>query len=151
LARDRPGIDADAVMIQFLELAGKATEAAPRRKAAGPPLAPGPDTLYQVEGGCLCRTVTMPSGGTVPIPLCNFNARITEEVIRDDGVEQTRRLALSGTLAAGEPLPPVEVGMEESARGDWPLARWGSHAVVYAGQGTGTTCGSRSSCSQTKW
>jgi hypothetical protein len=136
LAQDRPGIDADAVAIQLLELAGKAAEAAGRRKAAGPPKAPSPEELYRVEGGCLCRVTSMPFCAPIPTPLCNFDARITESVVHDDGVEETRSLTISGTLASGETLPAITVGMEEFARGDWPLTRWGNHAVVYAGQGT---------------
>src|SRR5262249_57079102 len=69
------------------------------------------------------------------LPLCNFNAEIVAEIIRDDGVEQTRRLVLEGTLDTGEPLPPVEVSTEEFARGEWPLTRWGPSAIVAAGQG----------------
>jgi hypothetical protein len=38
-------------------------------------------------------------------------------------------------LITGEPLRPVEVSIEEFPRSDWPLARWGCRAVVYAGQG----------------
>jgi hypothetical protein len=69
-------------------------------------------------------------------PLCNFAARIAEERERDDGVERTLTLVLEGTLATGQPLPPAEVGAAQFAGMGWPVAAWGSRAVVYAGQGT---------------
>jgi hypothetical protein len=135
LTRDFPGVDAFDMDQKLRDLAGKQVTEAGRRPRAKPPEAPSPEEQYRVEGGCLCRVTSMPFCAPIPTPLCNFDARITEEVVHDDGVEQSRRLTISGTLAAGEPLSPVEVGMEEFARGDWPLARWGSHAVVCAGLG----------------
>jgi hypothetical protein len=135
LTKDRPGIDAEDLKSQLLELAGREMEGPPRDEGAGPSLASDPDTLYPVLGGCICRTFRTQSGEFDHIPLCNFDARITEEVVLDDGVEQSRRLTLEGTLASGWALPAVEVSMEEFGRGDWPLIRWGSQAVVHAGQG----------------
>jgi hypothetical protein len=74
--------------------------------------------------------------GPVTVPLGNFSARITEERLRDDGVEQTFKLVLEGKLQSGLPLPPVEVTASQFATMTWPVSEWGSRAVVYAGQGT---------------
>jgi hypothetical protein len=93
------------------------------------------DTPYEVVGGQLCRMVGTRDGEFYPVPLCNFTASIAGEIIRDDGVEQFRRLSLEGSLATGEELPAIGVTVEEFARGDWPLTRWGSRAIVFAGQG----------------
>jgi hypothetical protein len=135
LASDHPGIDAEAVAATLLEYAGKMTEPPLGSNGCQRVAVPPPDSLYQIADGCLCRSVLTFNGSTTSVPLCNFNAWITEEVIHDDGVEQSRRLVLEGSLVSNEPLPPVEVSPEEFARGDWPLIRWGPHAVVYAGQG----------------
>jgi hypothetical protein len=90
---------------------------------------------YFEEGGCIQRNVQT-KDGPVAVPLCNFSARIVEDVVRDDGAEQTRHLAVQGALAAGQPLPRVEVPAAEFARMEWVVPSWGTHAVVYAGLGT---------------
>ncbi len=74
--------------------------------------------------------------GLVPVPLCNFSARIIDEVVHDDGVEQTRRLTLQGRLSSGQLLPPVEVPAIDFAGMGWIVPAWGTRAVVYAGMGT---------------
>src|SRR5262249_55273333 len=40
--------------------------------------------FYFVEGGCICRSKPTADGAPDTIPLCNFSARILEEVVRDD-------------------------------------------------------------------
>jgi Domain of unknown function (DUF927) len=67
------------------------------------------------------------------IPICNFGATITDEVVYDDGAEQTRRLRIEGILASGEKLPTIEVPVNEFAGGDWPLKHWGIRAIVNPG------------------
>jgi hypothetical protein len=63
--------------------------------------------------------------GPVAVALCNFTARIAEEVVHDDGVEQMRRLALEGALADGTPLPRCEVPAGEFAGMGWVVPAWG--------------------------
>jgi hypothetical protein len=91
---------------------------------------------YRVEGGRLCRTRGTPDGGTALVPLCNFTARITETVVRDDGAEQTALFTVAGALAHGRPLPPVQVPADDFAGMGWVTGAWHGEAVVYAGQGT---------------
>jgi hypothetical protein len=91
---------------------------------------------YRVEGGRLCRTRGTPDGGTALVPLCNFTARITETVVRDDGAEQTALFTVAGALADGRPLPPVPVPADNFAGMAWVTGAWHGEAVVYAGQGT---------------
>jgi hypothetical protein len=94
------------------------------------------DTPYSVEAGRLCRMVATRDGiSYAAIPLCNFDAHIDEEVIRDDGVEQFRRFTISGKLDTGASLPAIQITADEFPRGDWPLTRWGTRAIVFAGQG----------------
>jgi hypothetical protein len=90
---------------------------------------------YFEQGGCICRNVQT-KDGPVPALLCNFAARIVEEVVHDDGAEQTRSLALQGSLADGSPLPRAEVPAADFAGMGWVVPAWGTGAVVYAGQGT---------------
>jgi hypothetical protein len=96
---------------------------------------PSPDELYSVVDGCLCRAASTRDGGSATVPICNFDAWIVEEIARDDEVEQSRRLVVEGRLSKGEELTRVIISTEEFERGTWPLPHWGSHAVVYAGQG----------------
>ena len=70
------------------------------------------------------------------MPLCNFAARIVERIIVDDGAERTTRLAVEGRLADETPLARAEINADDFAWMRWPLAQWGTRAVVYAGGGT---------------
>jgi hypothetical protein len=91
---------------------------------------------YRVEDGRTCRERGTPDGGTALVPLCNFVARITEVVTRDDGVEQTTRFAVEGRLADGRPLPRVTVDAAEFGRLEWVTPAWRGGAIVFAGLGT---------------
>jgi hypothetical protein len=91
---------------------------------------------YRIEGGRICRERGTPDGGTALVPLCNFTARITEVVTRDDGAEQTALLTVAGALADGRELPPVPVPAAAFAGLAWVTTAWHGEAVVYAGMGT---------------
>lgn len=90
---------------------------------------------YLIENGCICVEKDT-RDGPVTTPLCNFTARITEERERDDGVERTRTFVITGGLANGRALLEAEVAAPQFATMNWPVAAWGTRAVVYAGQGT---------------
>ncbi len=104
-----------------------------RRQAAPAEGAESP--TYFEQDGCVYRTVQT-KDGPVPVPLCNFSARIVEDVVHDDGAEQARSLALQGALRDGSPLPRAEVPAAEFAGMGWTVPAWGTRAVVYAGMGT---------------
>jgi hypothetical protein len=90
---------------------------------------------YRVsEAGCICRLKRF-DDEVVEIPMCNFAARIVEEVTRDDGAEQRTMLTVAGELAGGEPLPSASVAADEFLTMNWPMRVWGSRAVVRAGNG----------------
>lgn len=84
------------------------------------------------ETGCICR-VRYSDEGPIESPLCNFNARIVEQVTHDDGAERRTVLALEGMLAGGGPLSRAEILAEDFAWMNWPVVSWGTQAVVYAG------------------
>lgn len=90
--------------------------------------------FYFEENGVIYRNVQT-KDGPVAVPMCNFTARIVEDVVHDDGAERTGFLALEGRLAKGEPLPRCEVPAADFAAMGWVVPAWGTRAVVYAGQG----------------
>jgi hypothetical protein len=108
-----------------------AVDAIARAAAAAPP---GYTALYCEEGVVLCLS-KVGKDGPVTTPLCTFTARIVEEIIHDDGAEQTCRLAVQGALAGGAPLPRREVPAADFAGMRWGLPAWGTRAVLYAGVG----------------
>ena len=67
--------------------------------------------------------------------LGNFSARITGELIMDDGQNTPDvRYTLNGRLATGEPLEEIEILSEEFESIRW-LARWGARAWTYISPG----------------
>ena len=74
------------------------------------------------------------SDGDVLVPLCNFEARIVSEVVRDDGAEPKLYLEVEGEIGAS-PLPRTIVPATEFASMNWVLPGWGVTAVVSAGMG----------------
>jgi hypothetical protein len=90
---------------------------------------------YQVADGRIIY-LKPTQAGAVPVPLADFTARITEQVVVDDGAERCRTLAVEGRLADGRPLPRIEVSGEEFPWMRWVVGKWGTPAVVYAGAGT---------------
>lgn len=98
----------------------------PRPESAG---------AYRVAGGRLVHQRTT-RDGPLEVPLCNFQARITEVVTRDDGVERTAVFTVEGELADGRPLPRLQVAASEFQRLEWVTKDWHGEGVVYAGSGT---------------
>lgn len=88
---------------------------------------------YSVLGGQICYTKQTHYGPEI-IPLANFDGRIVAEIVRDDGAEQARVFAVQGTLSTGAPLPRVEVPAERYSTMTWVTEKWGTRALVYAGQ-----------------
>lgn len=83
-----------------------------RRTEAGP---------YRVQDGRIIRE-TPTQAGPVETALCNFEARIAEEVVRDDGTDEVRiDYAIEGELAK-RPLPRAVV-RRPLGRGPGPVRR----------------------------
>jgi hypothetical protein len=74
--------------------------------------------------------------GTFDQVLSNFSARIVEEVIADDGVNERGELVIDGTLAGGIMLPRISVPRNQFTALEWPFRKWGTRAIVTAGMGT---------------
>lgn len=76
------------------------------------------------------------NGMTEEIPFCNFMARITENIIRDDGQSKKLHFKVIGRLTndVKENLPPVEVPAGSSFNSlSWMGELWGSKPYLYAG------------------
>jgi hypothetical protein len=90
---------------------------------------------YLIANGSISRQ-GQTQGGEFVHPLCNFSARIIQDVQHDDGAEQRRSFQIEGALAGGGALPLTSVSADEFPAMNWVVAKWGTQAVVYAGQGT---------------
>lgn len=67
-------------------------------------------------------------------PLCNFDARIVEEIAKDDGQEITRQLKLKGQLATGQRLAEIDINAADFNSMKWIIQKWGLKAIIHAGQ-----------------
>ena len=89
--------------------------------------------LYCVEGGRLCWVKQSQEGETI-IPLGNFDARIAEEIFRDNGIEVSGAFKIVGTGSEGRPLPPTEVPLSSFETMNWVVPVWGLRGIVSANQ-----------------
>ena len=65
------------------------------------------------------------------IPLCNFVARIIDEVRRDDGVNEQIVFGIAGKMQDGRELRRIEVAADKFAKMDWVDPGWGGDAIVW--------------------
>lgn len=100
---------------------------------------PGPEqqsksAYFTDEDGYLCRTKRT-KDGPVKIRLANFDARITEENIVDDGLEVINLYSIEGLLRDNRNLPKIEIPSNQFAGMSW-IHKWGTGAIVEPGQTT---------------
>ena len=105
-----------------------------KRLAPGRPPDTAPKTYVVTDEGTF-RVTRGHGGEPVQQQLANFVATIQEEVLRDDGQEQTRTLTMTGSLS-GQALPPITLGLEAFARMEWPARYWGTRTLIHPSQGT---------------
>jgi len=89
-------------------------------------------SAYTIEEGIVCWLKPTPSG-EVLTPLCNFDARAVEDVVKDSGIEQLRFFVIEGRLASGKPLPRVQLPANRFNSMGWVSEEWGMEAVIAAG------------------
>jgi len=88
--------------------------------------------LYCVESGRMCyRKET--KEGSVLVPLCNFEAWIEREIIRDDGAERQVHLEIAGRRKDRTILPAADVQAERFPGMGWVVSTWGVGTVISAG------------------
>ena len=83
--------------------------------------------LYCVVQGRICMRK---NGGLVP--LANFAARISEEIILDDGVEEVLMLDIDGQVD-GRDLPRLQIPVTAFDNLAWALKGWGPRCIIRAG------------------
>jgi hypothetical protein len=91
-----------------------------------------PRSAYEQRGGAMLRRERLQNGSLKFTPLANFIARITGDVILDDGEQQRREFGMEVELEARKiafSLSAVEFG-----RMNWVLRRLGPKAIIYPGQ-----------------
>lgn len=93
---------------------------------------------YFVEGGRLClethdRKTAMP----LTCSLANFQARIEEEITRDDGQRTLKEFLVTGNLDTGRPLPPARIPAREFDGLSWIRREWGAAASQAPGRSLG--------------
>jgi hypothetical protein len=88
---------------------------------------------YTVNGGCICKIRYDDKGKATYEPLCNFDAKVTEEILLDDGAEATRAFIIGGRLADGKIFPSCRIPASRFAGMSWVTEQWGLRAVVNAG------------------
>jgi hypothetical protein len=93
------------------------------------PIDAGP---YRAEGGCLGIEKNT-KHGPIFTRLCNFTARVEQEIVLDDGAETVRMFVLTGILANGRILPPARVPAAKFRGMAWVAEQWGAIAIDCAG------------------
>ncbi|MFC1951812.1 DUF3854 domain-containing protein [Chloroflexota bacterium] len=88
---------------------------------------------YTVEDGRICW-LKQTSNGPKEVPLCNFTAKVTEDLLKDNGIEATRTFKITGKLGSGADLSPIEVSSTTFNSLNWVTAEWGMKTVIAAGQ-----------------
>lgn len=109
-----------------------------------PPVAK-PDRPERETGPFGNRYVEAPNGGGITWlfesrgeiqeqRLCNFTARIVEELAQDNGLETTLLFRLTG-CQGGKELPPIDMTYEQFIGMAWPTKQWQSGCCIEPGTG----------------
>lgn len=84
------------------------------------------------KNGQLCRK-TIKNDIPIEIPLSNFVARISRDVVKDDGQEQKALFEIEGFLSSGKALPAVTIESNKFLSMNWIIENWGSDAILSTG------------------
>lgn len=107
-----------------------------RQEEGEPERIPWVGHFYCVQGGRLSLAVYDGKKWEYK-PLANFQARITEEVTRDDGLKRSKEFKITGSLDTGQPLLPVQIPAKEYDSLNWVRREWGAAATVAPGRSHG--------------
>lgn len=120
-------LDAGGTPDRLEYLTGKTSEQA---ASTMPALLKELSKKYDVVDGMMCLYKSGKDYENMPVPLCNFNAWITEEVTRDDSITRQMFLKVKGELPGGRGLPEIEVNAKDFDSMNWVTPNWGIRAIV---------------------
>ena len=88
---------------------------------------------YCLQEGRICW-IKQTENGKVEVPLCNFIAQVTEDILKDNGHETSRVFKIMGILGSSQHLPLIEVAASSFNALNWVTSEWGLRAIITAGQ-----------------
>ena len=138
-----PAEQRDALRVELLNLLEQA-EPVPSDWLRPPP-PPMPDQDAPDSGPLGNRYIEMPNGGGIvwvyekngdieQQPLCNFTARIVDELFQDNGADKVLLYRLTG-CQAGKNLPAIDMTWEQFVAMNWPAKQWHSGCCIEPGTG----------------
>ncbi|MFZ5451386.1 MAG: DUF927 domain-containing protein [Thermodesulfobacteriota bacterium] len=89
---------------------------------------------YFIEKGRLCLEGFDRKGVPYTTALANFQARIIEEITRDDGLKRAKEFHVTGCLDTGKPLAPALIPATEFDSLKWIVREWGAAAAPAPGR-----------------
>jgi hypothetical protein len=104
----------------------------------GKPDQDGRKSEHFMKDGFLCRWKST-QNGDVPIKICNFDARIVEQHILDNGIDTSLTYVIEGKLHGKTPLPTLDVAAEKFPGMAW-TSRWGAASCLQSGQTVRDAC-----------
>lgn len=87
---------------------------------------------YEVVGNCICVNKAT-AYGMSKSKLANFDARVTEQIIRNDGSTSDRYYRIEGVLKTGDLLPAIVLPVNDFESMNWIGQLWGAKAWYAAG------------------
>ena len=109
---------------------------APSAKPDKPEREPGPfgNRYVELPNGGGIQWLSEKKGEIQEQRLCNFTARIVEELAQDNGLETTLLFRLTG-CHGGRELPAIDMTYEQFIAMAWPSKQWHSGCLVEPGTG----------------
>ena len=111
---------------------GGAAAGTEQENQSGAAEAEGEPQYFTDADGYICRYKQF-RDAKIKIRLANFNARIIEENLIDDGAEKTIFYTIAGTIKGNGTLPPIEIPAAQFSGMSWPH-RWGARAILEPGR-----------------
>jgi hypothetical protein len=135
-------LKAGGTVEQLKERANAAADWEPQEQAPGPEPGPQGDPAkiswighnYFVENGRLCLEQFDRKGLPRTSALANFQASITEEITRDDGMRAVKEFTVEASLDTGRPLPLALILAKEFDGLAWIRREWGAGACQAPGR-----------------
>lgn len=89
---------------------------------------------FYVQDNCTYMTKVI-KGKETEIKLCNFTAKIIEDITCTNGVENERFLSIVGKDENGKSLRKITVPLKNFSQLDWAQEYWSMNCVIEAGYG----------------